>query len=112
MSDALFDSDDDDGANGPPTNVLAVAAVAESSDALTTRAQICRDPDYKHATMVILEDDEGEFSNAKQFMRGMGLYRLPTMDEAGAWLIAKRDAVDARAAARALDRRDDHRGDG
>ena len=99
MSDALFDFDDDDGANGPPTNVLAVAAVAESSDALTTRAQICRGPDYKHATMVIFEDDEGEFSNAKQFMRAMGLYRLPTMDEAGAWLIEKRDAIDARLAA-------------
>jgi|SRR5258707_14242285 hypothetical protein len=99
MSDALFDSDDDDGANRPPTNVLAVAAVAETSEALTARGMICRDADYKHATMVIFEDDEGEFSNAKQFMRAMGLYRLPTMDEAGAWLIEKRDAIDARLAA-------------
>jgi hypothetical protein len=98
MSDALFDFDDDDGANGPPTNVLAVAAVAETSEALTARAMICRDDDYKDARRVIFEDEEGEFSNAAEFMRAMGRDTLPTMAEAATWLIQRRAAVDARAA--------------
>jgi hypothetical protein len=97
MSDLLFDDDPDED-SGPPINVLAVAVPAESSEALTRRAAIFRDPEYRAAALVLFEED-GEFTNAAELMRAMRWARLPTIDEAGAWLLDRRAAVDARAAA-------------
>jgi hypothetical protein len=101
MSDLLFDDDpDDDG--GPPINVLAVGVPAETSEALSIRAAMCRDPEYRDASRVIFEEEEGAFDNAAEFKRAMRWPRLPTMDEAGAWLLSKRAAVDERTAARVV----------
>src|SRR5947209_4353904 len=103
MSDALFDEDPDDETQEPPRNVLAVARAAESSEELTKRAQMFRDPDYKHASMVIFDDGDetgNRFLNAAEFMRAMRRDTLPTMEEATAWLLQKRADVDTRLAAR------------
>lgn len=101
MDDLLFDDDpDEDG--GPPVNVFAVGPPAESSEALTLRAARCRDPDYRDASRVIFEEEEGKFDNAAEFMRAMRWPRLPTMEEASSWILRKQAAVDARTAARAV----------
>jgi hypothetical protein len=96
MSDLLFDDDPDED-SGPPINVLAVSLPAETSDALTLRAAMYRDPDYRAAAMVIFEEEDSNFANAPEFQRAMRSPGLPTMDEAGAWLLRMRDAVAARA---------------
>jgi hypothetical protein len=100
MDDLLFDDEEEN--IGPPINVLAVGAPAESSRALTIRAAMFRDPEYGDASRVIFEEEEGAFDNAAEFKRAMRWPRLPTLDEASAWLAAKRDAVDARTAARVV----------
>lgn len=97
MSDLLFDDDPDED-SGPLSNVLAVGRPAESSAALTRWAAVCRDPEYSAAAMVLFEED-GEFTNGPEFQRAMRSPRLPTVDEAGAWLLQRREAVAARAAA-------------
>jgi hypothetical protein len=91
----LFDDDDEEGA-GLPVNILAVGVPAADSDALTVRARAARTcADYAGASMVIFEDAEGEFSNADVFARAMRTSELPTLDQASAWLAARRSAVDA-----------------
>src|SRR5713226_4339335 len=100
FDEPLFDSDDDDGEQGPPVNTLCVGPTAASSDALTVRARkICQDADYKFSTMVIFEEEEGVFSNSRQFAQAMGLNTLPTMQEAGEWLLQKRAAIERAAQA-------------
>jgi hypothetical protein len=98
----LFD-DDPDEASGPPSNVLAVRLPDATSDALTLRAAAMRrDPDWRDGCRVLFQEDEADkfsFSNAKEFQTAMRWPRLPTLEEAGAWLLQKRDAVDARTAA-------------
>jgi hypothetical protein len=101
MSDLLFDSDLEEEDSGPPINVLALGAPAESSEALTRRAAVCLDPAYRAASMVLFEED-GEFTNFAEFQRAMGWARPPTIDEAGAWVLARQAAVYARTAARAV----------
>jgi hypothetical protein len=106
MDDLLFDDDPDED-TGPPINVLAVGYPAESSEQLTIREAAMRtSPDYAGAGMVLFEED-GEFANAAEFKRAMRSARLPTMAEAGEWLLHKRDAVDARIAARVAAAGDD-----
>jgi hypothetical protein len=96
MSDALFD-DDPDEAKGPPSNVLAVGRVAESSEAMTaTATAMRRHPDYQRAAMVIFIDEGDVFGNAAQFRAAMGWPRDPTIAEASAWLTGMRDRVSGK----------------
>lgn len=103
--DLLFDDNDED--EVVSTAWLVVGRPAETSDALTLRAAALRhDREFRDASRVIFEEQEeekggNEFANVAEFQRAMKLPRPPTLEEAEAWLAQKREAVDARMAARA-----------
>jgi hypothetical protein len=105
--DLLFDSGDDD-AQHVPKNVLAVGAVAATSEALTAHARhMVADDEYALASMVLFcdSDESGNeiFLNGRQFQAAMNWPHEPSLAEASQWLTTKRAAVDTRAAARGTD---------